>query len=78
MSIKGAIKRIEAVLARNNTNPPMTFVIPYNKDFCQSEQIKTQLIHSHKLNKNEFLLVFIIDFSTDSRLCQKISGFGKL
>lgn len=64
MSIKGAIKRIEGVLARSSGNRSFTFVIPYCRNANQSEQIKTRLINENGLtNRTDILAIFVIDFA---------------
>lgn len=67
MSIKGAVKRLEGVLARKNSGQTMTFVIPYSRDRSQAERIKTQLIAGHALEgRHEVLPIFVIDFAMNS------------
>jgi hypothetical protein len=64
MSIKGAIKRLEGVLARNSGSQQITFLIPHCKNPDQTEKMKTQLINEHGLsNKSDALLVFVVDFA---------------
>jgi hypothetical protein len=67
MSIKGAVKRLEGVLARRNGGQRVTFVIPYCRDSSQTEQIKTQLISEYGLKgRHDLLSVFVIDFAMNS------------
>lgn len=64
MSIKGAIKRLEGVLARNSGSQPITFLIPHCRNPDQAEKIKAQLIKKHGLsNKSDALLIFVVDFA---------------
>lgn len=64
MSIKGAVKRLEGVMARKNGRHSVTFVIPHFKDLLKSEQIKNKLISEHGLaNRSDVLLVFVVDFA---------------
>ncbi|HEY4832140.1 MAG TPA: hypothetical protein VIH61_06225 [Waddliaceae bacterium] len=65
MSIKGAIKRLEGILAKNGGNQSFTFVIPYCRNVDKSERIKTQLISENGLaNRTDILVVFVINFAT--------------
>jgi hypothetical protein len=67
MSIKGAVKRLEGVLARRNSGQTMTFVIPYSRDRSQTERIKTQLTAEHaREGRHDVLPIFVIDFATNS------------
>ena len=64
MSIKGAIKRLENVVAKNSGTPSIIFIIPYCRDPGQSKQIKSQLINENGLsNKSDVLIIFVIDFA---------------
>jgi hypothetical protein len=68
MSIKGAVKRLEGILARINGSKPVTFVIPYFRDSHKMEQIKAQLINEYSLaNKDDMLSIFVIDFALKAR-----------
>ena len=64
MSIKGAVKKLEGVLARGGSGKPTTFVIAYVRDSSQAEQIKAQLIAEHGFaDKHDTLSIFVIDFA---------------
>lgn len=64
MSIKGAIKRLEGVLARNNGNKVLTFVMPYYRDKDQAALIQRQiLLNAGISDQQDVLRIFVIDFA---------------
>jgi hypothetical protein len=65
MSIKGAIKRLEGVLARNNGKKILTFVMPFCRNKEHNTQIQRQIIlDTEGENQQDVLRIFIIDFAS--------------
>jgi hypothetical protein len=64
MSIKGAIKRLEGVLARNNGSKILTFVMPYYRDKEQTALVQRQMLLNAGISDQEDVLrIFVIDFA---------------
>lgn len=64
MSIKGAIKRLEGVIARHTGSKVLTFVMPYCRDKERVAHIQRQILLDAGVNdQQDVLRIFVIDFA---------------